>query len=485
MSRRKREESPGSQEKRREPPDGPSTPKSEEFDEGFGSVWDSVNRRPVGIEALDLNHSYVQYLKPDAAPDSQNEEKQVMTLEKTSTHLWRKPEVAEPPVDIDGQIQRCLERIEEGIMPQLFESRLLKLEKDRLEIQVKKRNEDPFLSPAVLKRVSTLEQLWDIVRRKGDKDKQLINIEAVLDAYRSSKLTWTGLVTYWSNGNKLCEPRPFNWDEFETINRYYEGNRSFWTEGLDGPGPESAKYRFIVPASPFHPFLNTYSVMVRLPGVDWWEEFTFLYDTGSTMCRIFEDDLTQLQGHWTVNDPGHNIPLMGTVLAEEHSSFTGDRVVMVEVALRHPGLQDTRLTPWVRIQCAVTTGSCPTDSPRRLDGPWIRYFMHTLTEPNGRNELYFDTQNRWWRRGSSEIPLGQRRLPRRGYGGTDQNLDILPAPWIRPFPEHELPPYSAVEPPGGAGPPHTDEYLQSRARLHHKKSPPNTYHWSFGTPIAD
>ncbi|KAJ5703197.1 hypothetical protein N7488_010745 [Penicillium malachiteum] len=486
MTRRKREKTPGPEEGRQEPPEGPSTPISEEFDEGFGSVWDSVSRKPVGIEALDLTHSYVQYLQSEETSDAQNEEKQLVSLDKTSSHLWRKPEGVEAPVDIDGQIQRCLERIGEGIMPQLFESRLIKLEKDRLEIQITKRNEDPFLSPEVRKRVSTLEQLWDIIRRSGDKDKQLVNIEAVLDAYRSGELTWTGLVTYWSNGNQLCEPRPFSWDEFETINKYYDGNRSFWTEGLDGPGPESAKYRFVVPASPFHPFLNTYNVMVRLPGVDWWEEFTFLYDTGSTMCRIYEDDLTQLQGHWTVDDPGHNIPIMGNVLAEEHSSFTGDRVVMVEVALRHPGLHETRLTPWVRIQCAVTGGSCPVDSPKRLDGPWIRYFMHTLTEPNGRNELYFDTQNRWWRRGTSEIPLAQRRLPRRdAYGGTNVNLRIPPAPWMRPFPENELPAYSAVDPPGGAGPPWTDEYLQERLAIRHKKSPPNTYHWSLSTPIAE
>lgn len=70
------------------------------------------------------------------------------------------------------------------------------------------------------------------LERKGDERDQLSNIEALLEAYRSRKLQWTGLVTYWSKGEQLCQPRPFNWDEFEAINRKHHGHKNFWVEGV-------------------------------------------------------------------------------------------------------------------------------------------------------------------------------------------------------------------------------------------------------------
>lgn len=67
----------------------------------------------------------------------------------------------------------------------------------------------------------------------GDKNSQIPNIQAILQAYRSKSLTWTdGLVTYWAKGKKLCEPRPFDWDEFEAINSANGGHKSFWVEGV-------------------------------------------------------------------------------------------------------------------------------------------------------------------------------------------------------------------------------------------------------------
>ncbi|KAJ5983909.1 hypothetical protein N7481_006008, partial [Penicillium waksmanii] len=41
-----------------------------------------------------------------------------------------------------------------------------------------------------------------------------------------------GLVTCWSKGVKLSEPRPFDWDEFEAINRKHDGHEAFWVERL-------------------------------------------------------------------------------------------------------------------------------------------------------------------------------------------------------------------------------------------------------------
>lgn len=92
--------------------------------------------------------------------------------------------------------------------------------------------EDSALSEAVVQRLESLDSLWESIFKAGDRFEQLVNIEAVMDAYRSGELQWNGLVTYWSFGSQLCQPRPFNWDEFEAINERYEGSMSFWTEGV-------------------------------------------------------------------------------------------------------------------------------------------------------------------------------------------------------------------------------------------------------------
>lgn len=62
---------------------------------------------------------------------------------------------------------------------------------------------------------------------------QLINIQAIIQAYETKKLTWTpGMVTYWTKGKQICQPRPFDWDEFEAISMAYDGKDQFWVEGI-------------------------------------------------------------------------------------------------------------------------------------------------------------------------------------------------------------------------------------------------------------
>lgn len=70
----------------------------------------------------------------------------------------------------------------------------------------------------------------------SDKDKQLPNIKSIMYAYENHHLDWTpGLVTYWSKGQPLCAPRPFDWDEFEAINKANDGHKSFLVEGVSIP----------------------------------------------------------------------------------------------------------------------------------------------------------------------------------------------------------------------------------------------------------
>jgi hypothetical protein len=78
-----------------------------------------------------------------------------------------------------------------------------------------------------------LEYIFQARKTDGDKNNQMANIKSILEAYRTKSLPWvTGLVTYWAKGKQLCQPRPFNWDEFEAINAPNGGDKGFWVEGV-------------------------------------------------------------------------------------------------------------------------------------------------------------------------------------------------------------------------------------------------------------
>lgn len=93
--------------------------------------------------------------------------------------------------------------------------------------------ETPGLSWGVIKRLQSLALIRGHLQQTGDKHEQLLNIAAVERSYRSGLLErHPGLVVYFSRGEQLCQPRPFDWDEFEAINKKYRGESSFWTEGV-------------------------------------------------------------------------------------------------------------------------------------------------------------------------------------------------------------------------------------------------------------
>lgn len=67
----------------------------------------------------------------------------------------------------------------------------------------------------------------------GDQWNQLPNVNALIEAYQNGTLrSWPRLVTYWSRGRQLSQPRPFDWDEFEAINYDHNGEEGFWVEGV-------------------------------------------------------------------------------------------------------------------------------------------------------------------------------------------------------------------------------------------------------------
>lgn len=133
--------------------------------------------------------------------------------------------------DIDGQIERCHVRIKEGIMPSLFERRLQIYTESKERRNKMIESEPEGLSWEVYQRLDCLKSMKQDFEEKGDPKKQLPNVEGLMEAYRSGKLTWTqGLITYWSNGTQLCEPKVFDGDECEKIGRAH--GKNFWVEGV-------------------------------------------------------------------------------------------------------------------------------------------------------------------------------------------------------------------------------------------------------------
>jgi hypothetical protein len=85
----------------------------------------------------------------------------------------------------------------------------------------------------VIQRLDMLKTIQKHFEDKEDKYDQLPNVKAIIHAYRSKKLDWIpGLVTYWSHGTQLCEPRPHDWVECNALNDKYDGTKSFWVEGV-------------------------------------------------------------------------------------------------------------------------------------------------------------------------------------------------------------------------------------------------------------
>ncbi|KAJ5306970.1 hypothetical protein N7508_005985 [Penicillium antarcticum] len=55
-----------------------------------------------------------------------------------------------------------------------------------------------------------------------------------MKAYKGETLDCNpSLVTYWSKGTQICEPRSFDMDKFMHGNTKHEGHTGFWVEGFN------------------------------------------------------------------------------------------------------------------------------------------------------------------------------------------------------------------------------------------------------------
>ncbi|KAJ5735008.1 uncharacterized protein N7483_000133 [Penicillium malachiteum] len=231
------------------------------------SPWDECKRYPVDINSLNLNDTLMHdddeevveevppHKKAKKNPKWEHKGPQPLIDPEQLPEGWTADEPDLDTMDIDGQIARCHERLQANIMPMVFEQRLKEYQSVK-DMQVYNQNLYPDLTPAVIERILSLRTIYnelneipshngvqvngssnmlestDSIAARERKARQQENIKAVLQAYLSGQLQWMeGYVTYWSKGKQLCQPRLFDWDEFEAVYDKFDGNNSFWTEG--------------------------------------------------------------------------------------------------------------------------------------------------------------------------------------------------------------------------------------------------------------
>ncbi|KGO78079.1 hypothetical protein PITC_041100 [Penicillium italicum] len=206
-----------------------------------GSPKDPTPRIELKIEDLDLEKSYTDTWI-SSKPQRKPKKRRPWTKRTASDPItdpaqlppgWHMNEDDLDINDIDSQIERCYERIAENIMPHVFEQRLEEYTAAKIKNEQIRFPGSEELSWDAIQRVHALEAMKTDLASTTDEHDQLPNIEALLEAYKSGELDWnTGLVTYWSKGVQISQPRPFDWDEFEAINSHHGGYEGFWTEGV-------------------------------------------------------------------------------------------------------------------------------------------------------------------------------------------------------------------------------------------------------------
>lgn len=137
--------------------------------------------------------------------------------------------------DVEKWVQRCHDRIQDGIMPQWWEKKLEVYQEIKKTIDSAKDSEKKsgMILEAVM-RVKHLELIEQYLETEGDPFSQLVNVTALIKGYRDGTLTWEdGRVSYWSDGKCMHGPVAFDmtFDDAKKYNQLCEG-KSFWVEGV-------------------------------------------------------------------------------------------------------------------------------------------------------------------------------------------------------------------------------------------------------------
>ncbi|CAG8165784.1 unnamed protein product [Penicillium salamii] len=363
--------------------------------------------KPLNVEAFlaDLDTDYTKKLAEERAKLKPTGKKQIwgpvdepIVEREKAPNGWNDNEPDLDPDDFPAQIARCKERIRENVLPRVYEHKLedlLKIQKAQLNLLKK----TPGVSLDVARRLQSLEGQLEWLESEGDEFHLVSNLKAIEEAYKSGSLEWThGLVTYWNQGVQLCQPRPFEWREFECLHDKYDGTKTgFQVEGFLGPEPmgQKAYVKFLpFPPDPAHhwPFFIMVKILLRTAKRDFRTplclELPMIDDTGASMMQIYAGDIERLM---TLNpmklvEGDYPMPrLLGVVSMALADSTVNNRLCrQMEVNLFDPATKDD-MGLWESIPVSVEPGDCVSAAGTwnpRLAGPWLRWRYYTATVPN-------------------------------------------------------------------------------------------------------
>ncbi|OKP10596.1 hypothetical protein PENSUB_3899 [Penicillium subrubescens] len=210
----------------------------------------------------------------------------------------------------------------------------------------------------VIRRLDYLIEMGEQLVNTPDPSGFIPNIKAIINAYRTRRLEWNeGLVTYWSKGKQLCEPRPFHYGEFLDVNKQHDGHNDFWVEGM---------------------------------------QYLFLDDSGAEATLIYDQDIVPLR-----KTPAGTVsqlpPLMGSTLAR--GALGGQGTLHQIRAMEVNMVADTIgnfMTLWDWIPVTIHTVLPKKRPPPRLSGPWHRYKFYTGSAPDGTGRTWAFNLKKGW-----------------------------------------------------------------------------------------
>lgn len=146
---------------------------------------------------------------------------------------WNADELDLDVNDIDSQVERCMERISDGILPGFFKFRLSQYEQRRAARDEMVHSEPAGLSWDIVRRLGHLNIIETHLNTNGDPDNQLPNVKAIIKGYREGTLGWSrGWVSYWSKGVQLNVPQKFDADFHKSLAEQYDTTKAWWVEGV-------------------------------------------------------------------------------------------------------------------------------------------------------------------------------------------------------------------------------------------------------------
>ncbi|CAG7925482.1 unnamed protein product [Penicillium olsonii] len=347
-----------------------------------------------------------------------NPNKEPITKASDTPDGWNPNEPDLDPDDVDAQIDRCFERIDDNIMPNFFEIRLeqyLRMRKARKEIAD---SQPKGLDLEVVQRLHHLSAIQNQLQTRGDPDDQLPNVRALLKAYRGGDLKVSrGMVTYWSEGVQLNKPEMFNRELHEKMIRENDATRSFWVEGILQQTPQHlghiAAYLCYNNARAVQiPIKVTTSTDYLFPHQVQSVDFEALHDTGADMMAIPAPKFEQIEAM------GTKAVLYGySVMEVVGGTLFYSKIVELEVSPVIPLTDELTLSPWLKVPAAVIEDQSGGNSNQRvLSGPFPRFQFYTATCPDGLGLFYMS----WFKEELTEylpaLPLGyQTDMPPIGY----------------------------------------------------------------------